>query len=222
LINRAVSAGKSRDLENAIKLVKEGKAGLEKDIRIAMLSKLRTLEPALSLEKKSGKNTSTMERALAESRRSIEVSDFQSASDAMTGVEGQLLSTSTANISQVELEAVSCAIADADALHLNVSEARTFYNAAAQANSEKDLKKSSQLSKQATDVLNRILPSYIAAEMRKAKVTLREIKMMNVDISNPVSILKETNDHVLTGNYCAALGSIKKFKDFVEKAQQQG
>jgi len=220
LINRAVSAGKSRDLENAIKLVREGKAGLEKDIRITMLSKLRTLETALSLEKKSGKDITSMERALNESRKSIEVADFQSAVDAMQGVESQLLSTSTANISQVELEAVSCAIADADALHLNVSEAKTLYNAAMQANAQKDAQRSSQLSKQATDALNRVLPSYIAAEMRKAKVTLREIKMMNVDISNPVNILKEANDHVLTGNYCAALGAIKRFKDFVDRAQQ--
>ncbi len=222
LINRAVSAGKTRDLENAVKLVKEGKTGLEKDIRIAMLSKLRTLETALSLERKSGKDTSPQERAISESRKSIDVADFQSAIDTMKRLENHLLSTSTANLSQVELESVSCAMADADALHLNVGEAKALYNAAVQANAQKDSQKLAQYSKQATEVLNKVLPPYISAEMRKAKVTLREIKMMNVDISSPVNLLKEANDHVLSGNYCAALGSIKKFKDFVDRAQQQG
>ena len=219
LINKAVAAGKTRDLENAIKFVKEGKAGLERDIRSSILSKLRTIETALSIEKKSGRDVSATEHSISEIRKSMEMTDFQTASDTLKKVEEEMMKSSTTNISQVELESVSCALVDAEYLHLNVSEARSLFDIAAQA--KDDPLKSSQHSKQATEVLNRILPSYIASEMRKAKITLREIKMMNVDISNPVNLLKEANDHVLNGDYCAALGAVRKFREFVDRAQGQ-
>jgi RNA polymerase subunit RPABC4/transcription elongation factor Spt4 len=220
MINKAVTAGKTRDLDNAIKLVKEGKAGLERDIRTAMLTKLRTLETALSLEKKAGKNVSLLEHALDDIKKSMEIADFQIASDEMKKLEEQMLSSSTSKISQVELDTISCALIDAESLHLNVSDAKSLYNAAINANAQNDAQKSSMLSKQASESLNKLLPSFIASEMRKAKITLREIKMMNVDITAPVNLLKEANDHVLHGDYCAALGSIKKFKDFISKAQE--
>jgi hypothetical protein len=219
LINKAVAAGKSRDLENAIKFVKDGKSGLERDIRSSILSKLRTLETALSIEKKSGRDVSRFENSVGEIRKSMDIADFQTACDTLKKVEEEMLRTTTTNISQVELESVSCALVDAEYLQLNVSEARSLYDLAIQA--KDDPVKSSQCSKQATEVLNRILPSYIAGEMRKAKITLREIKMMNVDISTPVNLLKEANDHVLNGDYSAALGAVKKFREFVDRAQGQ-
>jgi hypothetical protein len=220
LINKAVTAGKTRDLDNAIKLVKEGKAGLERDIRTAMLTKLRTLETALSLEKKAGKNVAILEHTIDDIKKSMEIGDFQIVSDEMKKLEEQMMKSSTSKISQVELDTISCALIDAESLHLNVSEAKSLYNAAIDAGAQNDTQKSSMLSKQAAESLNKLLPSFIASEMRKAKITLREIKMMNVDINAPVNLLKEANDNVLRGDYCAALGSIKKFKDFVSKAQE--
>ena len=83
-----------------------------------------------------------------------------------------------------------------------------------------DDEKASELAKKAGESLTRILPGYIASEMRKAKVTLREIKMMNVDITQPVNILKEANNYVKEGDYCEALSSIKDFKNFVNKSKQ--
>lgn len=220
LINKAVTAGKTRDLDNAIRLVKEGKAGLERDLRTALLTKLRTLETALSLEKKTGKNVASLEHVVDEIKKSMEIGDFQIVSDEMKKLEEQMLSSSTSKIPQVELDTISCALIDAESLHLNVSEAKSLYNAAINASAQNDAQKSSQLSKQATESLNKLLPSFIASEMRKAKITLREIKMMNVDINAPVGLLKEANDYVLHGDYCAALGAIRKFKEFVSKAQE--
>jgi hypothetical protein len=216
LINRAVTAGKTRDLDNAIKLVKEGKLGLERDLRATMLTKLRTIETALSLEKKAGKNVAAQEKDIDDVKRSMEASDFESASDTMKRLEQEMTNVSSAKLSEVELDHVANAIADTEALHLNVSEAKALHAEAASV-ADTDPARSSQLSKQASEVLNRILPNYIAGEMRKAKVTLREIKLMNVDITAPVNILKVANDRVLSGDYCAALGSIREFKEFVNK-----
>lgn len=219
LINKAVTAGKTRDLDNAIRLVKEGMSGLERDIRATLLQRIRTLDMALSIDKKSGRDVTGLEHSISEIKKSMEVNDFQIASDEIKRVETQISSSPTATMSQVELESIERALSDADYLNLNVSEAKTLYQSALKAIESNDGKNSSLMSKQAMDILNRQLPSFIASEMRKAKVTLREIKMMNVDITSPVNQLKEANDYVLQGDYCAALGAIRKFREFVDKAQ---
>jgi len=220
VINRAVTAGKSRDLETAVRLVKEGKAGIEKELRTVYLSKIRTLESAIGLETKSGKDVSVMESALSEARKSLEAGDFQIASDSLKKIEDSMMISSPSKLSEAELDSVSCALDDAEYLRLNISEAKSFYDEAMIAAANSDSQRSFQLTKQATESLNRILPSYIASEMRKAKITLREIKMMNVDISSPVNMLKDVNDHVLRGNYCVALTHIRAFKEFIQKVEK--
>ncbi|MDO9536773.1 MAG: zinc ribbon domain-containing protein [Thermoplasmata archaeon] len=219
LINKAVTAGKTRDMDNAIRLVKEGKGGLERDIRGIMLTKLRTLETALGLEKKAGKNVQAMEHTLEDIKRSLEVSDFQSASGEMKKLEEVMTKSTTSKLSQVELDSIGQAIKDAESLNLSIADIKAIYEEAKKI-ATTDSQRSVQLTKQASESLNKMLPSYIASEMRKAKVALREIKMMNVDINAPVNMLKDTNDRVLAGDYCSALGLIKNFKDFVNKASQ--
>lgn len=219
LINKAVTAGKTRDLDNAIRLVKEGMSGLERDIRANLLQKTRTLDMALSIDRKSGRDVTALEHSITEIKKSMEASDFQIAYIEIKKVETQISSSPTATMSQVEIEAIGRALSDADYLNLNVSEAKSLYQSALKAIESNDGKNSTLMSKQAMDSLNRQLPSFIASEMRKAKVTLREIKMMNVDITSPVNQLKEANDYVLQGDYCAALGAIRKFREFVDKAQ---
>ncbi|MFO7618260.1 MAG: hypothetical protein R6W91_01150, partial [Thermoplasmata archaeon] len=217
IINKAVTAGKNRDMETAIRLVKEGKLGIERELKAVYLSKIRTMESALGLEKKSGKDVSALEKSLAEAKNSLEANNFQIASDALKNLEEHMMKTSSSKLSEAELGAISFAIQNADFLKLNVAEAKSFYEEAKKATAQNDAQRSYQFTKQAMDSLNKVLPSYIAGEMRTAKVTLRDIKMMNVDINSPVQMLKEANDHVLHGDYCSALGKIKSFKEFVQK-----
>ncbi len=220
LINKAVAAGKKRDLENAIKLVKEGKAGLERDLRTAMINKLRTFQNAIALEKKSGKDVSVFEAGIEGIKKSLEAGDFLTATEDMKKIEGQMVSTASASLPQAELEVISKTLEDATALHVNVDEAKSLFEEAKIAIDLDDNERASEMARKATDALTKILPGYIASEMRKAKITLREIKMMNVDITQPVNILKEANNSVRDGDYCEALSSIKNFKDFINQSKQ--
>ena len=220
LINQAVTAGKKRDLENAIKQVKEGKAGLERDLRSSMINKLRTLQNAVRLEKKAGKDISAMESDIEEIKKSMDAGDFYTASDSIKRIESQVASSVSSALPQAELEVIGKTLEDAVALRINIDEAKFLYDEAKMAVDQENNEKASELAKKAGESLTRILPGYIASEMRKAKVTLRELKMMNVDISQPVNILKETNNYVKDGDYCEALSSIKEFKDSVSQSEQ--
>ena len=185
-----------------------------------MINKLRTLQNALLLEKKAGKDISAMETEIEEIKKSMDAGDFPTASKNIKKIEEQIASTVSSALPQAELDVIAKTLKDAISLHINVSEAKSFFDEAQMAIDLDDDEKASELAKKAGESLTRILPGYIASEMRKAKVTLREIKMMNVDITQPVNILKEANNYVKEGDYCEALSSIKDFKNFVNKSKQ--
>ncbi|MCK5310179.1 MAG: hypothetical protein KAJ64_05980, partial [Thermoplasmata archaeon] len=220
LINKAVTAGKKRDLDNAIKLVKEGKAGLERDLRTAMINKLRAFQNAIALEKKAGVDVSVLEMSVENIKKSMDASDFHTAKDEMKKMESQMASSTSSSLPKAELELIGKTLDDAMALHVNVAEAKSLFDEAKVSIDLDDNERASEMAKKATESLTRVLPGYIASEMRKAKITLREIKMMNVDITQPVNILKDANNSVREGDYCEALSSIKDFKDFISQAKQ--
>jgi predicted negative regulator of RcsB-dependent stress response len=178
------------------------------------------MESALVLEQKAGKDVRSQQASLTEAKNSLEANDFTAASGALKILEASMMKTSSSTMTAAELDTISCAIQNSDFLRLDIGEAKSLYEKAKVAASQNDSQNSLQLTKQAMESLNRILPSYIAGEMRKAKVSLREIKLMNVDIAAPVQMLKEANDHVSKGDYCSALAHIKSFKEFVQKASQ--
>jgi hypothetical protein len=218
LIAQAVSASKKKDLANAIKMIKQGKTGLEKDLRTSTMGKHRTLTTAASIAKKGGQNVVEIQRVLDNVKKSVDDSDFQAANSELKRVEDMVESLSgTTTITQVKIESISGIIEDALALGVNIAEAKDLYEKATKASEEGNALTVTTLTKEINDKLMKILPRYIANEMRRAKSDLREIKMMNVDISKPVDILKVANNAVKDGDYGSALHSIKEFKDFIEK-----
>ena len=219
LINRAVTAGKQRDLETAVNLVKKGMDGLSQELRANLMVKVKTLTSAVSLGKKAGKDVSTIDRILTDIRKSIEAKDFITAANDIKRAEKLVEGVSAATLPKAELSTLEKTIEDATSLHVNISEARGLYEKAKNAAEDNDNETVMRLTKEINDSLMKVLPAYIASEMRKAKISLREVKMMNIDITKPVEILKKANSHVRDGDYGEALHSIKDFKEFLTKLQ---
>ena len=158
--------------------------------------------------------------AVEKIKTSMHAGDVQTASEERTKIESQMASTASTSLPKAELEIIGKTLEDAMALHVNVDEAKSLFDEANVSIDLDDNERASEMAKKATESLTRVLPGYIAGEMRKAKITLREIKMMNVDISGPVDILKEANNYVREGDYCEALSSIKDFKDLVDQSKK--
>lgn len=219
LISQAVSASKKKDLDNAIKIIKEGKMVLEKDLRTLIMGKHRTFNSAVSLAKKGGKDTSSIERILSNIKKSVEANDYSTAMGEVRRAEGlvESLSGASAIITQAEIGSIERTIRDALSMNVNVSKAQDLFEEMKKAVEKKDSDKVNELTREINESLMKILPRFIAKEMRDAKAELREIKMMNVDISKPVEILKQANNSVQDGDYSSALHAIKDFKDFIGK-----
>jgi hypothetical protein len=221
LVSQAVSASKKKDLNTAIKLMVDGKTALEKDLRGIIMGKQRTFSSAVSLARKGGKDTTGIERVLDSIKKAVEADDYHTAMSEAKRAENVVESLSGATaITQVEIEVIERTIQDALALNVNVAKAQSLYEEAKIATANKDREKVSVLTKEINESLMKILPRYIAKEMREAKSDLRDIKMMNIDITKPVDILKKANNSVKDGDYSAALHSIKEFKEFVDKMQK--
>jgi len=204
-----------------VRLVMEGKLGLVNDLRSYTMTKHRTLTSTLSLARKGGKDITNVERILENVKKCVDADDYLTALSELKRAEemAESLSGGTA-LSDVEIDVIARIIEDAMLMSINVSEAKGLYEQVRKASEAGDMAKVTSLSKDINDSLMKILPRYIANEMRKAKADLRDIKMMNVDITHPVDILKRTNDSVRDGDYGSALHSMKEFKEFIGKLQK--
>lgn len=221
LVSQAVSASKKKDITTAIQLMKEGKTGLHNDLRGDVMGKYRTFASAVSLAKKGGKDTVGIERILESIKKAVEVNDYPTAMSEVKRAEGTVEGLSGASvITEVEIGEIEKTIQDAIALNVNVSKSQSLLEEVKKASANNDTEKVSELTKEINDNLIKILPRYIAKEMREAKADLRDIKMMNIDITEPVEILKKANNSVKDGDYSAALHAIKNFKDFINKIQE--
>lgn len=221
LISRAITSSKNKDLTSAVRLVKEGKLGLVNDLRTYTMTKHRTLTNTLSLARKGGKDITNIERILDNIRKCVGADDYLTALSELKRAEEMAEGLSGGTVlSEVEVDVIARILEDAMLLNVNVSEAKTLFEQVKRASETRDTARISSLSRDINDSLMKILPRYIANEMRKAKADLRDIKMMNVDISHPVDILKRANDSVRDGDYGTALHAMKEFKDFLGKLQK--
>ncbi len=221
LINQAVAAGKNKDLDTAINLVDEGKKGIEDSINTHLYAKLNSLTSKIEEVKKTGQSVSDAEENLPKIRKHLKADDFEFALNEIEATEGLLVDAVGEDFidAKGELKKVENAIEDAGVLNLKIEEAKKLYTEAKNAAELEDWNSVSLYSKQSMEHLMKDLPSHISSEMRKAKSSLLEIKMMNISITEPVEFLKQANISIKQGSYLSALHSIRKFKDFIDKQE---
>ena len=214
LINRAVAAGRSRDLKMAIELVSQGEAEVERVFTAHIAREIITIEKQAREVQSSGIDVagitaqiSKARSASGEKRWSEAVEALESARDGLGSMASEYFAA------QKGLSSIKTIIEDAAALKIDLGEGRTLYDDCLKATVRRDWDTAKMLSEQCGEHFNRILPAYIANEMRKAKTKLLEVKMMNVSISKPVGHLKDANNQIKDGDYGTALHSIRQFRD---------
>ncbi len=218
LINQAVAAGKNKDLESAVRLVEEGKSGIEKTITSYLNGRLENLN--MKIEGVSdGQASPEAVKNIETIKASISIHDFESALSEIERTEGMLKSSVGEDVldAKTELKKMMITIDDAKVLNIELGEALAFYNEGKTAAELEDWSSAATYAKQAQESLNEILPAHISTSMKKAKTSLLEIKMMNIDISQPVEFLKSANVALKDGEYGKALHCVREFRDYLEK-----
>ncbi|MFH0816992.1 MAG: zinc ribbon domain-containing protein [Methanobacteriota archaeon] len=214
LINRAVTAGRERNLKLAVDLVSQGEGEVERSFTGFITKEVVTLEKQAKDVQASGIDVSGISAHIAKARTASGERKWAEAVTALDLARGTLTSIASEYFgAQKGLSSIKTVIEDAAALRIDLGEGRTLYEDCLKATVRKDWDTAKMLSEQCSEHFNKILPAYIANEMRKAKTKLLEVKMMNVNITKPVGHLKDANNQIKDGDYGTALHSIRLFRD---------
>ncbi len=219
LINQAVAAGKNKDLETAVRLVEEGKAGIKKIISEHMEEKVQTLKIKVDEAATSGQTSPIIPTSMAKIQEAMSAYDFDTVLTEVEKIDSLLKETVGEDVLDAKsvIRKMGMTMEDAHAMNIEMGEALSLYNEAKKAADKEDWNSAAIFAKQAQDSLNEILPVHINTAMKKAKTSLLEIKMMNIDIAQPVEFLKKANIAMKDRNYPEALHSVKEFKDYLDK-----
>ena len=213
-INKAITAGRDRDLKLAVDLVSQGESEVERSFTGFITKEVVTLEKQARDVQASGIDISGISSQIARARTASGERGWVDAVTALDLARGNLTSIASEYFgAQKGLSSIKAVIEDAAALRIDLGEGRTLYEDCLKATVRKDWDTAKMLAEQCSEHFNKILPAYIANEMRKAKTKLLEVKMMNVSITKPVGHLKDANNQIKDGNYGAALRSIRLFRD---------
>ena len=131
LINQAVAAGKNKDLESAVRLVEEGKSGIEKTITSYLNGRLENLN--MKIEGVSdGQASPEAVKNIETIKASISIHDFESALSEIERTEGMLKSSVGEDVldAKTELKKMMITIDDAKVLNIELGEALALYNEA--------------------------------------------------------------------------------------------
>jgi hypothetical protein len=221
LINRAVTAGRERDLKAAVELVSQGELEVERAFTSFITKEIVALEKQAKDIQSSGIDASGTISQIAKARSDSAAKRWAESVTALDQARGTLNSIASEYFgAQKGLTSIKTIMEDSTALRIDLGEARTLYEECLKATVRRDWDTAKMLAEQCCEQANKVLPAYISNEMRKAKTKLLEVKMMNVSITKPVGHLKDANNQIKDGDYGAALHSIRQFKDAMAELER--
>ncbi|MBI5001045.1 MAG: hypothetical protein HZB92_05905 [Euryarchaeota archaeon] len=214
IINQAILAGRNKDLKGAVDLIKKGNDDLAAAFTTNLNSQLAEIQQQLSDLGSTGEGIAEINAALAKCKAAAAERKWADAFAAIGEARAKLQATAMDYLGAKRgLDGLKAVLEDGSALRLALTEIRSLYEDGMKAASRKDWDTAKMLVDQGKAEMVKILPGFIATEMRKAKARLLEVKMMNLDIAKPIGHLKEANAAVKAEDYGTALHNIRLFRE---------
>lgn len=213
LIDKAVQAGKQRDLAKAVQMVKEAQASIRAALEERMAWEEGNLVKLVSVVSRSGVDPKEVSESLKALREMREKGDIEGALQA--AAKGRKAAASLggkymeANDMQ---ESLSRLIEVCDHFYLDVREAKRMLREAQDAGDHGDWGMMGILARKGREQLMRSLPDVTRAEMRKAKDQLLDAKADGRDVRALVKVLKEAGVEMNRGRHDRALELLLEFR----------
>jgi hypothetical protein len=218
LIDQAATAGRERQLDKAIDLVRKSKAVLMSKIDGQLSEDIVTLSEEVKIARGFGGDIARASTYLQEIERARSSGDAEAAYVYVDKVRSELLPiTGRYNESKKKYAAVKDLIANAEFFIVDTKEARSLMVDASKALDMRDFDKLDMQVKAAQDRLYKAIPPRMSDEMRKAKDDLLEAKMKNVNITPLITILKSSTNLMKAGDYAQALKEMREFRELIKK-----
>jgi len=218
LIDRAVQAGKQRDLATAVQMVKEARSSIKAALDERLVMEEGNLEKLVTIVSRSGIDPKEVSESLTSLRNLREQGDVEGALQAAAKGRKAAERSSGKYLEANDLvESLSHLIDVCDQFYLDVREAKRMLHEARDAGNHGDWGMMGILARKGREQLMRALPDATKGEMRKAKNQLLDAKAEGKDVRTLVKVLKDAGVAMNRDRHDLALESLSDFKDELKR-----
>lgn len=213
LIDKAVRAGKQRDLAMAVQMVKEARASIRTALEERLDSDMAILKRLAEVTSRSGNDPAEINEAMSALCALREEGDIEGALEAAARGRkaSERLSGKYMEANDMT-ESLARLIDICDRFYLDVREAKRMLREAQDAGDHGDWSMMGILARKGREQLLRGLPEATRSEMRKAKNQLLDTKAEGKDVKTLVKILKDAGVAMNRERYDQTLELLSDFK----------
>lgn len=213
LIDKAVRAGKQRDLALAVQMVKEARASIRTALEERLDSDMAILKRLAEVTSRSGNDPAEINEAMSALSALREEGDIEGALEAAARGRkaSERLSGKYMEANDMT-ESLARLIDICDRFYLDVREAKRMLREAQDAGDHGDWSMMGILARKGREQLLRGLPEATRSEMRKAKNQLLDTKAEGKDVKTLVKILKDAGVAMNRERYDQTLELLSDFK----------
>ncbi|KAF5063485.1 hypothetical protein DSECCO2_293870 [anaerobic digester metagenome] len=218
LIDKAVQAGKQRDLATAVQMVKEARSSIKAALDERLVLEEGNLEKLVSVVSRSGVDPKEVSESLSALRSLREEGDVEGALQAAAKGRKAAERSSGKYLEASDLaDSLSRLIDICDQFYLDSREAKRMLHEARDAGDHGDWGMMGVLARKGREQLMRSLPEATRGEMRKAKNQLLDAKAEGKDVRTLVKVLKDAGVAMNRERYDLALELLADFKDEIRR-----
>lgn len=218
LIDKAVQAGKQRDLATAVQMVKEARSSIKAALDERLVMEEGNLEKLVKIVSRSGVDPKEVSESLSALRSLREEGDVEGALQAAAKGRKAAERSSGKYLEANDLaESLSRLIDVCDQFYLDSREAKRMLHEARDAGDHGDWGMMGILARKGREQLMRSLPEATRSEMRKAKNQLLDAKADGKDVRTLVKVLKDAGVALNRERYDQALEMLSDFKDELKR-----
>ena len=219
LIDDAAIAGRERQIDRAIDLVQKSKTVLMSRLDSDLSQLISRLNDETKVAREFGGDISRPTTYIQEVARARAAGDVEAAYVYADKVSKELLPiTGRYNEFKKKLANLKDLIVDCEVFIVDTKEARRLLVDATRAFEQKEFDKVDSHIKAATDSLYKTIPVRMNEEMNKAKESLRDAKVRNVNITPMLTTLKSSVNMLKSGDYAHAIKEMREFREMMKKA----
>jgi ribosomal protein L40E len=218
LIDRAVKAGKARELATAVDHVKECNVLIKRKIEDRIISDIEYLEKLSQIARSMGTDSAEIDSAAVAAKELLEKKDYERAlKETRAGRKISEKVTGKYTEARELCDQLESIIQNSERFYIDTREARRKLKEAQEAEEHGDWTMMGILAKKGKAEIVRVLPEVTSAEIKRAKTQLMEAKAAGKDVSILVKILKDAGLAVKTEKYDKALDCLVEFKSEMKR-----
>ena len=218
LIDRAVKAGKNKDLPTAVKCVKQCNTLIRNKIEDRIVKDIEYLEKLSTVARAMGTDPGEIKESIEATKTRLAQKDYEAAlKEAKAGRKISEKVTGKYLEAHDMCEELDTMIQNAERFYVDTREPRRLLKEAQDAGEHGDWSMMGILARKGKEEVSKTLPDITKNEIKKAKSQLMDAKAEGKDVTTLVKILKDAGLAVKKDKYDEALEYLIEFKSEMKR-----